>query len=117
MLPPGAVVVARKHVIPFYTNRSLLWFPTAESSEELCEPLDQVAPAAPVYLYLGRVERRCRPELTAEILSGKAQRWTSLVARGGSEQSPWAFARFDRGSCRDTAALRSARRAVETPPK
>ena len=89
----------------------------AESSEELCEPLDQVAPAAPVYSYLGRVERRCRPELTAEILSGKAQRWTSLVARGGSEQSPWAFARFDRGSCRDTAALRSARRAVETPPK
>jgi hypothetical protein len=109
-LPAGAVIVARKNVVPFYTQRSLLWFPTAAAAEDLCEPLDQVAPTAPVYLYLGRSERQCRPELTAQILEGKAQRWTSLVARGGSEQSPWALARFHRNSCREPAASRSAPR-------
>lgn len=109
-VPAGRPIVARKNLVTFYSGRPLIWFPEAVTLDGLCEALRRDGHDGSAYLLIGAAERRIRPEVAAQVLSGALPGWTRLAASGGPAGAGWALVEMSLGAC--GSASRPPRQAV-----
>lgn len=98
-VPAGRPIVARKNLVTFYSGRPLIWFPEAITLDGLCEALRRDRHEGSVYLLIGAAERRIRPQISAEVLSGALPGWARLAASGGPAGAGWALVELSLGAC------------------
>jgi hypothetical protein len=98
-VPRGRPIVARKNLVTFYADRPLIWFPEAVTLDELCEALRRDGHEGSAYLLIGAAERRIRPEIAAQVLSGELPGWARLAASGGPAGAGWALVELSLGAC------------------
>ena len=90
-IEPGAVILARKPHVSFYTGRDGDFLPDLSSVSELNEYLRSRDPDRPLYIFYGREERLHRPQY-AELAREAPPPWLETVARS-PEPGGWVLFR------------------------
>lgn len=93
IIPPNALVIARKPVIPFYTDGEYSGMPAGDSLSDLYRYLLTQSHGRDVFIYYGSAERRLRPEYS-ELLSSDNIPWLELVA-SSAQPAGWVLYRYN----------------------
>jgi 4-amino-4-deoxy-L-arabinose transferase-like glycosyltransferase len=92
-IEPGALVIARKPNIGFYTAADWRFMPNLAGLDELRDDLARQDPDRALYLYYGQVEKAYRPQYGALADVRRAPPWLAPVA-ASTPPGAWALYRY-----------------------
>jgi hypothetical protein len=103
VVPPGALLLARKPHLGYYTGAMPVPLPDLATLDELRDAVSAAEVRRPVFVYFGGAERLRRPQF-AELQSGDtAPEWLSLVGRS-TQPGVWALYRVETGLLKAAAS-------------
>jgi hypothetical protein len=87
--PENALLVCRKCNAAFHSGRGTTgFFPEVRNLGELCQYLESLDLVQPTYIVIASMERKLRPEISAELSGSPLPAWLDVTAQG-TGGTPW----------------------------